>query len=213
MKKIFVVKKHEDHGTLGVIDKDAPNGFEPLMGMACAHDCLEHFPNDDGSIDNEFKALGCTAYLRGSTGYFQNHGVEKNIASDFINLWYHYRDNVKMLPPRSKIPINYLIRSIINEVKYTLPKEQLDGYNNTTCRPFIKSAEYWMQKGFNLSKLRYPNPARTIIVFQEIEHKVDEILKYAEEGDNIIIQFTQKKVIRITHKSLYDMMAEVDYYN
>ncbi len=69
--KQFVCEEHEEYGSLGWREKDKPH-FAPFQGLAVAHDCLEHFPDDGPEIEHEMQALGAGLHVRGiivSNGY------------------------------------------------------------------------------------------------------------------------------------------------
>lgn len=58
----FVCAEHEEFGENGWRLKSQPD-FDPLSGMAVAHDCLEHF-TDSADPADEFLALGAAMWIR-----------------------------------------------------------------------------------------------------------------------------------------------------
>lgn len=201
MKKYFIVKTHEDSGALGFLEKTAPANFEPFSGMGTAHDCLEHFPGDDGSIDHEFQALGCCLWIRGNGGYPYNNGsVEKNTASDIAyQLWrlFHF-ENYPLKGPKStgRLVINNLVEETVNISRKDIIDEANsvgdDPINEDQLEEFLNSARYWMQVGYNKGRKRYPDAGMACYVFQKIEKAVNSKLRNAFEYQEFSIQYSLK---------------------
>lgn len=90
ISRTFTCREHEEYGILGWLADDAPNGWEPASSMTVAHDLIEHTLTDDGSPEDEAKALGAIIYVRGEGGYFRglpNPHVGNHLGhdiSDFI---------------------------------------------------------------------------------------------------------------------------------
>ena len=199
MKKLFRVQRHEDHGDLGLIETTAPPEFFPLQGMGIAHDCLEHFPGDDGSIDHEFMALGAMIWIRGDQGYFLHQPTEANLSVEMsAMLWrYFYYDSYTMRPPK---PGNRLeICSVVigacklatNEILYDFDIDEI----SDKLKEFMASARYWLQVGYNRAKKRYPRPDKAVSVFRIIEEQVNNILDFETvyEGQEVEIQYCVSK--------------------
>lgn len=79
MKKIFVAQEDYESGLIGLIEPNAPEEFRAGLDILIAHDCIEHFKGDDGSVDREFMAFGCMIWVRAYNGYFINPYTQKNI--------------------------------------------------------------------------------------------------------------------------------------
>lgn len=94
IRKTFIVEKHEEYGTWGLKPEDMPHA-DPLMGMAAAHDILEHFPGDDGGVEAEYMAFGAMILTRAEGGYWQRKGnvnpPESHLASDMPELFRHFQ--------------------------------------------------------------------------------------------------------------------------
>ena len=92
LAKTFQVEENEEYGTLGFRPVDMPDA-DPLSGVTCAHDLLEHEPGDDGSLAAEFRALGASLWLRGETDYHSRNGSRahpfEHLAADFPALFAH----------------------------------------------------------------------------------------------------------------------------
>jgi len=69
----FICEKQADSDLLGW-RLSTQRGFDPLGGMAVAHDILEHFPDSTDSVADELQALGAELYIRGNTGYWKHRG-------------------------------------------------------------------------------------------------------------------------------------------
>lgn len=200
MRKHFIVRQHQEFGSLGFIEKTAPDEFEPLPGMGTAHDCLEHFPGDDGSIDHEFQALGCCLWIRGEGGYhyFNNRGAEENTSSDIsILLWrLYYWQGYTMRPPKPKnrLKINESVKETLEIARKDIILEQDADYQiePEKLQAFLDSAAYWMTVGYNRGTKRYPDPGRACFVFQLIEAEVDSVLKHAQGYEEYDIVFSVK---------------------
>lgn len=84
----FTVKRHEEHGHIGLAPQWMPQGLnDPLTGMASAHDMLEHGMHDV----TELQGLGGAVYVRGLTDYWSRKGnlnhPAVHIASDFLEIF------------------------------------------------------------------------------------------------------------------------------
>lgn len=198
MTKTFIVQRHSNFGILGFLEKGAPPQFEPLAGAGTAHDCLEHFPGDDGSIDHEFMALGCCLWIRGVGGYpFNNGDGPSNTATDISEqLWGLYlQEDYVMRPPAGKIRINEHVEETLRHGRKNILSLEEDDYkiDRDALQTFLNSAQYWLQIGFNRAKRRYPKPSQVCWVFQQIEEEVNRALKFAEECYEYEIQYCIKK--------------------
>ena len=191
MKKYFRVQESEISGQLGFIEKGAPAVFDALGGMGTAHDCLEHFPGDDGSIDHECMALGCSLWIRGTGGYDFRGSAEEAIASEFyVMLWSYYLQGYKLRSARSELQLSPLVYYTVNLIKDGVINEA-DGHmvDETMLDTFVKDCSYWMQVGFNRAKRRYPDCHQTTYLFSQIEELVNNTLRHAYEGQEFVISY------------------------
>lgn len=157
--------------------------------MGTAHDCLEHFPGDDGTIDREFMALGCMNWIRVEQGYFRGDAASSIGTEMAMTLWrLYYYDEVSMRDPEKKIKHSEVFDSAIeyfqNEVE-----DDFDDIEPEKMERFKKSALYWLEVGYRKAKKRYPNPGKVCYIFQQIEEKVNKVLKYAEENQEFEISY------------------------
>lgn len=192
----FVCARHEEYDGNGWRLKSQPD-FDPLSGMAVAHDCLEHF-NDSADPADEFQALGASMWIR--------------------NEDYHYRSNHGITNPGSHIASDMpeIIRHIIHE-GYGLPDaprtratdEDLEGYIATMFPEYAKELKY--MEGRDAREMRITADRRRAItsylrighrraakrykgrnweaqqIFTQIETTTDKHLKYAEEGAELTV--------------------------
>jgi hypothetical protein len=197
MKKYFIAKESEWSGNLGFIEKGAPEEFTPLGGIGTAHDCLEHFPGDDGSIDHECMALGCSLWIRGTGGYDFRGSAETSIASEFYTmLWGYYLDGYTLRSAKSNLETTPLVHYTVALIKDGVYEEAGDDANlidEEQLDEFVKRCTYWMQVGFNKAKKRYPECHTACYLFQQIEELADKALKYAYEGQEFEISYCVRK--------------------
>lgn len=66
----FVTARHHDNPEIYGLKPLWLNPSDPLDGIGCAHDMLEHAPSDSGGGDGEFMALGASWRIRGANGWF-----------------------------------------------------------------------------------------------------------------------------------------------
>lgn len=211
MKKRFVAKIHEEYGMLGLIEVTAPDEFEPLTGMGTAHDCLEHFPGDDGSIDHEFQALGSILWIRGIGGYWSHltRDYSNNIATEMSEMLWRlfYYDNYTMRPAMSKRkPEHYVLDKAIQQAKADILADfemNEEDFDHDKLEHFLSSARYWIHKGYARAKKRYPDPEKVCHIFREIESEVDRILKHAYEHQQFEISYNLQTT-RVVITEIYE---------
>jgi hypothetical protein len=67
LSKVFVYGTDDDSGITGWRPKDNPM-FMPGDGLLVAHDTLEHFADDTGTLEDELRALGALSFIRLDSG-------------------------------------------------------------------------------------------------------------------------------------------------
>ena len=143
MKKHFIVKRDDTFGNIGLIEKGAPDTFYALEGMGIAHDCLEHFKGDSGSIDDEFQAIGCMLHLRYDTSTLR----DTDILVEMIALYRFFLDDHPCKPAKKIInPDHVCIQYIANELEKFLQEEGFDDFSNLDL--FVNSFIYWTNIGY-----------------------------------------------------------------
>lgn len=206
MKWTFVCEEHEDYGMKGWREKRHPN-FDPLGGLAVAHDVLEHFRDDDDGPAGELQAHGAMVWIRGMNGQFGNpimSPAEVSV-SEFPNIFRHWRDEDMNLPdpPRRNRPQDSAEREFIDDMihhgRRLLMSEFLDHGGEVSdedrasiradIEKFLVKARGWMLDGLAKVKKRYRKfqSYDVALLFKRIEARADELLKFAEEGDEMVV--------------------------
>lgn len=71
----FVLEEHEEYGTEGFRPLWI-TGADPIVGSGVPHDILEHgYRHAGGTVDDELRALGAVAYIRGDSDHFTSHAM------------------------------------------------------------------------------------------------------------------------------------------
>lgn len=197
MVKHFSIQIDDDYGSLGFIEKGAPEEFTPLAGMGTAHDCLEHFPGDNGSCDHEFLALGAMTWIRGEQGYFPNDTANSIGVEISMTIWraYHYDDcPMKKVKPNNRLEIDSVFYRATREARKEIIHD-FDTLYEKKLQHFLSCAEYWLQVGFNRAKQRYREPWKVISVFKMIEEQVNNaLLDDCYPGEEYEIHYCISKV-------------------
>lgn len=209
LTRFFECREHEEFGSLGwaMVGKPA---FDPLGGMTVAHDILEHFPNDNGSVEDEFMALGASLLVRDGNVYYAQKGSRysagANIASDFVE-HYHVMCRERsgfsfQEPGRTQTPrdIESDLDTIFHEGRKILQAElEPEDYNEFFSPQQQAKARGWFIRGYRKACRRYRNiePFRLCVVFTAIEQKADKLLEYAKIGQRmkIAVNIKAEKVI------------------
>lgn len=187
----FVCAVHEDFGEKGWKLKNMP-AFDPLGGMAVAHDVLEHLPNDD-STSGEIMALGAMMYVRGHE-YFHAKGSRDTRPS------YHFSGELADLllkvhsgewVPLSEVRHVRTHEDVQEEIdngialvrKYLREEKEEEGYKlDTKTENIVRGL---LAYGYRRAVRRYKNVSRWDLLeaFVNIEKRADDELKWAEEGE------------------------------
>lgn len=209
MKYKFTCAEHQEYGMLGWRLTNMP-AFDPLSGIAVAHDVLEHRPIDD-STTGELKALGAMIHVRGED-YAQQKG--RRITSPAENMSEELGDLLLKIKWGEWIPLQSMTsRQFINqwnkleewvkdEILLTteLVKVYLEDAREelNVITPAIRDrVQYWLAFGYNDALKRYKNVSRVQLLdtFIEIETKADQYLKHAYEGQELIVDLIWREEI------------------
>jgi hypothetical protein len=202
MKWTFVCEVHDEGGWKGWREKRHPN-FDPLAGMAVAHDVLEHFRGGDDGPAGELQAHGAIMWIRGMNNQFYGFNrPEQVIVTEFPEIfrhWYHEKMPLPE-PPRRNLPSDHYEREFLLEAMHQGKRLLLsefvehgggDAQEQQRYREaidqFIPMAKGWMIDGLQKAKRRYRNTDSysVAMMFRRIEAEADNALKYAEEGDHL----------------------------
>lgn len=181
-------------GNQGLRPASQPD-FNYFDGMGVAHDLLEHFPSDKGTLPDEFMALGAMLHVRKDYFYKMRPNnkttITGNLASDLINLFGYWQggqfpEGGFWTPPKAKKPEDFDLAEY---------KKIIKGYSTSEFQPedskeFIRfgmASIPWIYKGYWRARARYKHVHDTSSLFIEIERNVNEAIKtisqFGEEVD------------------------------
>lgn len=204
LSRRFRIERHEEYGTLGFRPIDMPHA-DPLPAMAAVHDVLEHFPNDDGGVEDELMALGAMFRVRGED-YFhakcgQNFDPADHCAADFGELRAHIEcEGFSLIKPGGQEGMQPLDDEHVEEwIERTLRLARLNDYHDTSDEMFwwgdrALRAKRWLRIGYARACDRYEgtSTAELAFLFQNAENMLDRILHVADEceiGREYILSF------------------------
>jgi hypothetical protein len=207
--KTFICEEHKEYGGLGWREKSKPH-FDPYQGMAVAHDCLEHFPDDKESIEYEAMAFGAMLHVRGNIDRQSHHEQWEDIRSDCIDIFrlYRYEDRAFNSPAeRMNKPlrdsddwhneyverqIRYLIDTLPNflRIENDYENEPTEGpYGDLKARmdlcitTFSRNMGGWIRHGYRRARRRWRGDSYSIgTVFSKIRDEADKYLNHATAG-------------------------------
>lgn len=196
----FLYQIHEEYGSPGWLQKAMP-GYDPLGGMAVAHDCLEHFPGGTDAAHDEFQALGASLFIRGESDYYAqkrqgNSNPGSNVGSDIPEVIRHiiHEGTAFNDPPRTR-PLEDHVEEWINTALKEARTECGYQFENADDVREVKSilakARSWLRVGYRRAEKRYAKigPHAACQMFMNIETAADEAMKQAEEGDELEVSF------------------------
>lgn len=193
----FVCQEHEDFGTKGWRQQSQP-GFDPLGGMAVAHDIIEHFPNGDESPADEFQALGASLLIR-QDYYYASKGQYTtspalNAASDMPEIIRHVVHEHMHLPEAPKTlrlrDGEELVQTFVR-ASYKLVRSEFEDYSDdelAQMREVVRKSEGWVRIGYRRAQKRYAGKmGQTLSLFCSIERMANRLLEQAEEGQVMVV--------------------------
>jgi hypothetical protein len=222
----FVCEMHKEHGALGWRQKSQPD-FDPLGGMAVAHDILEHLPNGSEAPHDEFMALGAAVLIRGMQGYFMNNTPADNLCSDFPDIFSHivYQDiGLCDAPVTNRLQDEWaetMISETVNKGRALMISEwnmspkfnnEEPGMSIHELDVYLHHVKGWMRIGFRKARKRYNGRVRDFeftYLFKEIEKEADKALKNAEEQDELHVRLVRNRV-DVKHLSAYELYPRED---
>lgn len=221
----FVLETSREYGSRGLRLLNRPH-FDPLGGMAVAHDMLEHFQYDDGSIEHEIMALSAGLHVRGfdADQHLRNARVfrrpAENISSEMPSQCHYARDQDKteLLDPGNTKPI--ADDMIEEEIQHTwrLAKRLviMEFAGEEELYTWILNEQRfvgWMRKGYRKAVKRYRgiSPHMLAESFVLIERKADSLLVEYDtecfEGIKITFTIDPRRAYLETVVHLEDEMA------
>jgi hypothetical protein len=190
----FMVREHEEFGTLGFAPKGAADA-DPLGGMGMAHDVFEHahLPGIGGVAD-EFHALGAMLYVRGEE-YFHAKGQHttcpgQNAAADFGDILGHVIHEGKPFDhPGATTPCEDHVEEWINTAI-------LSGFSECRERDLQLETGWgdavrgWMRRGYQHAEARYGHrgTAEVGYAFAQLESWGDDFLAEEHRGATVTVE-------------------------
>ncbi len=214
----FICQEHESFGTKGLVLVGSTD-FEPFEGMGCAHDMLEHFPNDKGGIHEEWMALGASIFVRSEGDYFINrhHTMESNLTGDITSIVYHSQEHSKGLLPCPFRPRNTFDQFDVEKFRAaaydTIASEFPENDYEIIATPeavkfFVENSILWLMVGYQKAKRRYKGHDSYSLcqVFKLVERSIDAELANMEIGDELTVSVdTRRFDVKTTVHSQYEM--------
>jgi hypothetical protein len=199
-KFTFVCKKHEEYGSLGWALKCKPH-FEPLGGMTVAHDVMEHFPRDNGTLAAEWQAFGAMMRIRHEGNWWSNQGNTKYQEfgdQAYVDLFDHYRKvvygelSVDEAPRTMKLEddLEEQIQKMVANFRREIDREVDPDDQSCDVDFFCKNLVGWIRIGYRKACKRYSEvPAWKLSeMFSTIADKADKLLKDAYEGMEMVVE-------------------------
>lgn len=195
------VRMHEEYRALGLALVNR-QWADPLEGMAVAHDILEHFPNDRGSTEEELMALGASILVRDEENYFcqkgkrnpnPGHQMSGDIAEQ-VNYAMQRGETLCLRSPGRTVSCEDYIECYFTTAIDEAMSESGDR-NNGRPDEWLRPDNHWkirgwLRRGYRKACKRYKGicAAHLCAVFNEIEKRADNVLKYADEGMRFIVK-------------------------
>ncbi len=205
LNRLFTVETHEEYGMLGLRPKDCPT-FDPLTGMATAHDMLEHPPGDTGEVHEELMAFGASIVTRYLGGYWagKRGPVEENWDSDVANILQYVDTKGRPLiaPPGAqgtrRLDDDHLEETVANAGR--LMSVANEDWSRDAGLGDAAVISRWLRIGYRKALQRYKgtDPGTLCHLFQMVERQADDFLRDAIEGQEVrIIIDTDRCLVRV----------------
>lgn len=187
----FTAGVHARKGSKGWAPDWYPSA-DPLPGEFCAHDILEHFPNDKGDIAGELLAIGAKLYIRGDGGYISDFAADESytiaelIGKDIAdgNPWPTKapKNKPSALDARAELTIRRTVREAFRKAR----EEHGPAAYHLTGEDSFAVTVALLRQGYRLARKRYwRHDAQSLTrVFREIEHAANDRLAWAIPGDS-----------------------------
>lgn len=204
MKYLLEVREHPEYGGNGLIIKNMQGRdyFEPLNGQVIAHDIIEHpvkaHPN---CYVDEYLALGAIVAGRIENGYFTGYrylgfgDIEADVTQLAVS--HFHSDYTDLVVPcdfrlrNDDLKITDQIRSAVRKGLVSVSSEIGESYDFTDQT--VDNITAWICKGYRLFNKRFQGLQIYDIsnhLFDTIKEDCDRFLKYAEIGDQAILNVT-----------------------
>jgi hypothetical protein len=194
MRKSFIYKEDQEYGNLGWVELNAPDCFNTGDGRLVAHDTLEHFKPIYGnySVEDELLALGASMYIRGEQGYFADRhspsipdqyspDVERCIAVLLNNSVSTITRKVRAIPCEEDL--QETVHKACTEYNYLLE-------GTVVPAKLQEHVKHLLRAGYRKAAKRFHGDASGACnLFMQIEAAVNNVTKYADEGDMLVVSF------------------------
>lgn len=184
----FEARINEDSGALGLVQRHRRN-FDPLGAPAVAHDILEHFPDDNGTVDDEVRALGAGLWVRPPMGKTSH---PDGIAVDLTDLYVQCQADIGRLSiPIKQTPIpEECVEEQLERVRvYSLQllKGGLEDFSDARLNAWINAAVDHLRIGYRRALRRYGKVPQVFVhnTFTNIVTDAEKALKWIEEGQTV----------------------------
>ena len=174
-------------------------GFtEPGGAMTLAHDLLEHFPNDKGTLEEELIAHGAMLHIRHPYYWGGNTKTAEAIGGGFEFIDSYFRDTGASFRPCGKT------KPLSDDLEYELESIYLAGLtsfdnNDQEVASWMNDQEAvmgWLRKGYRKAVRRYAAMhaigGTPVEFFWELERNINRILsRHLVTGDQfkVILNF------------------------
>ena len=223
LTRSWTCAEHEDFGGMGWKPDWQPD-FDPLGGMAVAHDIMEHFPDDDGGLAGELQAFGAMYLVRVQSSHHDKWG--KKFSDD--NMHNEIADHVRRvrwgdtdpLPdhcfigcdPETSHAINKMVasaRAVYNEEQ----DYQGSAWGDADVMSPLDCLSYaaWIKQGYMRAKHRFAELSTDDLafMFEEIAAFANRHLKSAEPGARITVTVRDDDyVVDLEHMDQWEVWAE-----
>lgn len=223
-------------GGEGWVPADFPE-FDVATGFTMAHDVLEHSPDDDGSLEAEFRALGAMLYIRGLGGWFCKHShmnpyPDRHLAADMgymlLEKHLNWRTDPLPKPPytrrldigSSMFDDDFQVESWIQEASHSALRDILNGregdaqWERADALKALRWARGWIRIGYKNAKARWDGHSHDELVhlFEQITNGPGQL--HGEPGDKLTITVDAATLeMTVTHLTEYDLYPESEEYD
>lgn len=168
----------DQHGNDGWILKPE---FDVAGNMTIAHDTVEHFRDDDGSVEHELMAMGAFMFGRITMGL----ATENGMAEDLRYMYIYANDGSGIVEPcdyKRKIDDEYFSPEtlddlcddasvkIMDELECT---DDSDTFNHIIN--FLTIAKQWIAKGYYRAKRRFKYPDIMTNLFNKVAYATKNV--------------------------------------
>lgn len=210
----FVYMRDPEYDIMGLRLKNRPHFNALDIGRTLAHDMLEHFPDDDGSPEHEFMALGASVYVRDGASYYHQVmpysklTVSEHIGSELIQQHFHMmsagRRALRQCPRRRCIAEESYDEILMNAahegIRY-LQAEFGDDDDQDISWATAQNILGWFRTGYARAARRYHNIPqwRMMDFFLKLSETCERVIKQCDyEGQEVHIGIQpSNRVIRV----------------